>query len=283
MPKEDQHFWDETRKPWMDLENERRAVKPQKSGKSHSRANENTGKASQMMAGFFQEMVMQEVLKDAEGLQERDMQITEEADGCNFDANAALRGDADDSQASSEIVDQDAADDLEVIRRRRLAELMRHSSNKNKFLALGHGRYSEIQETEFLKTVTESPRAIVHFFHKEFKRCQILDDHLAKLTPVLLGCRVVKLNAEKAPFFVGKLKIKVLPTTVFFINGVAVHRIVGFEGLDGTEQFSTASFVRVLESEKMLVDSDEAAVNQLADDAGNTVRKEEDFDEELGF
>ena len=39
----DKHFWDETRKPWMDLENERKPIRPQKSGKTASRANELTG------------------------------------------------------------------------------------------------------------------------------------------------------------------------------------------------------------------------------------------------
>lgn len=41
--KKEKHFWDETRKPWMDLEGERKPIRPIKSGKSASRANELTG------------------------------------------------------------------------------------------------------------------------------------------------------------------------------------------------------------------------------------------------
>ena len=41
--KPDKHFWDETRKPWMDLEGERKPIRPQKSGKASNRSNETTG------------------------------------------------------------------------------------------------------------------------------------------------------------------------------------------------------------------------------------------------
>lgn len=61
---------------------------------------------------------------------------------------------------------------------------------------------------------------------------------------------MLKLNAEKAPFFVEKLSIRVLPTIMIFKNGVAsLDRIVGFEGLfedqiDGKqENFSTNTVI----------------------------------------
>ncbi len=64
----------------MDLENERKPIKPQKSGASSSRANEHTGMrklrdllvdifihagtTNQQLAGFFQDMVMEKAMKD---------------------------------------------------------------------------------------------------------------------------------------------------------------------------------------------------------------------------
>ena len=282
---EEKHFWDETRKPWMDLEGERRVVKPQKSAKSHARANENTGKASQLMAGFFQDMVMQEVIRDVQDAHETpccDLPHNKEDFNANLHSNGPTTiNDPDTLNGPDELDDYE--DSLESIRQKRLIELMKNSTNKNKYLSLGHGKYTEIFETEFLKTVTESPRSVVHFYHSQFKRCAAMDQHLCKLAPVLLGCRLVKLNAEKAPFFVGKLKVKVLPTLVFFVNGVAKQRIVGFEGLmDGedNENFPTTALVRVLEGEGMLVDSDEAAVNRVAEEDGQTVTKEVVGDEE---
>ena len=38
-------------------------------------------------------------------------------------------------------------------------------------------------------------------------------------------------TAQKALFFVGKLRVKVLPSLIFFVDGVAVGRQTGFEGL----------------------------------------------------
>jgi len=53
--------------------------------------------------------------------------------------------------------------------------------------------------------------------------------------------KFIKLNAEKAPFFVSKLSIRTLPTLIRFTDGVADHtkRITGFEGLMGAEDFHT--------------------------------------------
>jgi hypothetical protein len=272
MPKEDKHFWDETRKPWMDLEGEQRAVKPQKSAKKHARANENTGVGSQMMAGFFQEMVMQEALKDASAATESNETALDES--WKIDANTMKGQDQETEQ------EEGLEDDLEIIRRRRYEELVKQSTNRSRYLGLGHGRYSEIAEIDFLKTVTDSPRVVVHFYHKDFRRCALMDEHLTKLAPASIGCRFVKLDAEKSPFFVGKLKVKILPTVVFFIDGVAIHRLVGFDGLAGADECRTIEIVRELEEYRMLIESDEATVHKAAEEAKEQATKEDDQDDD---
>ena len=43
-----------------------------------------------------------------------------------------------------------------------------------------HGTYEEIpNEKDILKITTSTKLCVVHFFHKEFRRCQIIDKHLA--------------------------------------------------------------------------------------------------------
>ena len=54
------------------------------------------------------------------------------------------------------------------------------------------------------------------------------------------------LDAEKAPFFIAKLQIQVLPTIICFFNGVAVDRVVGFEELGGKDEFPELLLVRRL-------------------------------------
>jgi thioredoxin-like negative regulator of GroEL len=58
--------------------------------------------------------------------------------------------------------------------------------------------------------------------------------------------KFIYLDAEKSPFFVQKLQVKVLPTIICFIDGVAVDRVVGFEELGGKDDFPTLALTRRL-------------------------------------
>merc|ERR1712072_978278 len=99
-------------------------------------------------------------------------------------------------------------------------------------LGKGHGSYREIVQDEFLKEVCGSENVLVHFYHKDFERCKIFDKHLPLIAHQHLECKVLKLDAEKTPFFIEKLQIRVLPTIVCFKDGIAYDdRIVGFDGL----------------------------------------------------
>eukprot|EP00418_Pyrodinium_bahamense_P030496 CAMPEP_0179140514 /NCGR_PEP_ID=MMETSP0796-20121207/67289_1 /TAXON_ID=73915 /ORGANISM="Pyrodinium bahamense, Strain pbaha01" /LENGTH=276 /DNA_ID=CAMNT_0020840067 /DNA_START=55 /DNA_END=885 /DNA_ORIENTATION=+ len=140
----------------------------------------------------------------------------------------------------------DDDDDLEALRARRREQMKKKHDKMKEYLAKGHGQYEEIVEEEFLKVVTGSMRCAVHFYHRNFERCKVADMHLAKIAPKFLGTKIVKLDAEKAPFFVQKLAIKTLPTIVLFVDGVAKHKQVGFAGLGNGDEFKTASFVKVM-------------------------------------
>lgn len=149
----------------------------------------------------------------------------------------------DDEGDDDSDIDYDDVDAMEAIRAKRLAALKakRARRNKNKV----QGEYREIVEAEFLETVTKNKFTAVHFYHREFERCKIMDQKLQRVAYRHDEVKFVKLNAEKSPFFVAKLHIKTLPTVVLFIKGVAKHRIIGFTGLDGgRDSFRT----RALES-----------------------------------
>ena len=110
----------------------------------------------------------------------------------------------------------------------------------------GHGTYCEITEQEFLPTVTKTTYCIVHFFHKDFERCKIVDMHLANIVKSHKEALIVKIDAEKCPFFVTKLQVKMLPTIISFIDGIAVDHIIGFEELGGIDDFPTMIMIRRL-------------------------------------
>lgn len=146
-----------------------------------------------------------------------------------------------------------------------MLQLKQAFEEKQELLAKGHGEYREIDQDAFLREVTGSPRVAVHFYHSDFERCKIMDmvgymgfmgftyvrnrhrthgcrcpQHLSRLAKTHIECKFLKLNAEKAPFFVEKLAIRVLPTVVCFKDGVAFPvRVIGFDGLtrdDATEE-----------------------------------------------
>ena len=72
-------------------------------------------------------------------------------------------------------------------------------------MVAGHGKYEEIDEEQFLTKVTKSKFVVVHFYHKDFERCKIMDMHLKELCKTHIESKFCRIDAEKCPFFVAKL------------------------------------------------------------------------------
>jgi hypothetical protein len=209
----------QTRSTWADTEHERTAV----------------GKTQDTMKDLMTQRVMEQVIKDktvAAGMQE----VLEHAWHMKPETGENLDEDSD--------PDEDAA--LANMRAKRVAEMKKRSAERAEMKANGHGEFEEIVETEFLKKVTSSNLVVCHFYHKEFERCKIMDMHLSKLARRCFRTKFMKLNAEKAPFFVEKLRIRTIPTVVFFQDGIAKHQMQGFTEVGGSDEFKTATLARLL-------------------------------------
>ena len=70
--------------------------------------------------------------------------------------------------------------------------------------------------------------------------------HLSKIAVNHGETRFVKLNSVKAPFFIKKLGIQVLPTICSFIDGILRDKITGFEDLGQVDTFKTLTLIRRL-------------------------------------
>jgi len=214
-----------------DTEFERMAVKPMK---SHA---DSTGYTSKI-GGIAQDSVIEKAMQDklTQSMQQ----------GIEDGWNARLEEEAEDKQVTQAEIDakednkkEEDDDGLEALRARRRQQMKEAHEKKLKYQGLGHGQYDNIEEEVFLKTVTDSERAVVHFYHKQFEKCKVIDMHLHKCAKKFFGTRFVRLDAEKAPFFVEKLGIKTLPCAVVFNDGVAKGRQIGFDGLDINGEFKT--------------------------------------------
>merc|ERR1711959_51335 len=120
-----------------------------------------------------------------------------------------------------------------------MAQMRSEASEQMSWQKKGHGKLEEIVEEEFLKTVTKSKFAVVHFYHREFPRCKIVDHHLEILCKKYLATKFAKIDAEKARFFVTKLGVCVMPCICMFEDGKMVGRIDGFDLLGGVDEFPT--------------------------------------------
>jgi len=212
-----------------DTEFERMAVKPQK---THAGS---TGFTSQC-AGLAQQGVMEQAIADK--LHQSMVQGMIDGDAARQEEEANRPKEVTEAEIDEKADRHGDDDDLEALRNRRKQQMREAHEKKLKYQALGHGSYDEIEEEAFLKTVTASERAVVHFYHKNFEKCKVMDMHLRRMAKKFFGTRFVKLDAEKAPFFVEKLMIKTLPCAVVFNDGIAKGRQVGFDGLGG-EEFKT--------------------------------------------
>jgi hypothetical protein len=148
-----------------------------------------------------------------------------------FGEENANDNDSDADSDYDDLLDDDPV--LDGIRQRRIQEMRQMASQKAQHLANGHGQYRTIAQDEFLPECasTSSEYVAVHFFHREFQRCEIMDHHLKIIAQQHTTCKFVRMDAEKAPFFVTKLNIKTLPTVLVFRDGKTTDRLIGFEGL----------------------------------------------------
>jgi len=142
-----------------------------------------------------------------------------------------------------EFDDDDFLNDAEAqdLQNKRLQAMQQKYALERQLQAAGHGEYREITEEEFLKEVCGSQWVVVHFHHHEFFRCKIVDKHLRIIAQQknALTCKFLTLNAEKAPFFVAKLAVQMLPTIIVFKDGIVHETLAGFDDLGAKDEFRT--------------------------------------------
>jgi len=155
---------------------------------------------------------------------------------------------SNDKDDEDDLMDEDAREIFQKMKDERLRDIKNQQAleeiAREKKANVWYGEYTEILESEFLPYVTKAEYSAVHFFHKDFERCKIIDKHIQIIAPQHKECKFLKLDAEKAPFFVQKLAIQVLPTICLFKDGVLVDRVVGFEDLGGRDDFNTIVLTR---------------------------------------
>ncbi|KAL0234557.1 hypothetical protein PCE1_001593 [Barthelona sp. PCE] len=173
----------------------------------------------------------------------------------------------DENHSSSESDGFSSDDEFVAMRQQRLSGIRKRQAVLEKYLALQHGEVTTIQENEVLDVCKNSTFVVMHFFHKDFERCKLMDAHLKNIAPQYLGTRFCRIEAEFAAFFCSKLNVQILPCVIMFKGGIGGDRIVGFEGIGNeTDEFTTKDLIRRLNEAHMLYTGMEQFDNQKNED-----------------
>ncbi|GAM82063.1 hypothetical protein ANO11243_000420 [Dothideomycetidae sp. 11243] len=159
-----------------------------------------------------------------------------------LDRRAAESDEDEDALIAALEEDSDGDDGaLAGFREQRLQQLHAEFTRAKAARATGAGTYVEIKDEKAVLDLTTSvQRCVVHFMKPDFARCSVMDRKLEGLAERHFDTRFASINVDNAPFLVAKLKIQVLPCVIAFVDGVAVDRIIGFEGLGARPDSFTA-------------------------------------------
>ncbi|TFL00482.1 thioredoxin-like protein, partial [Pterulicium gracile] len=149
--------------------------------------------------------------------------------------------DEDDDAVFAQLEEEIENEDVSSVREMRMTALRKEMERTTQLSASHYGTYVEISvEKEVMKICAQEPRCVVHFFHHNFKRCEIMDKHLTTLSQKYTSTRFFRVFVENVPWLVHKLSIQMLPCVLSFVGGSTKDRIVGFEELGNTDAFQTA-------------------------------------------
>ena len=85
--------------------------------------------------------------------------------------------------------------ELQNLHAERIAKMQAEHEKRRKMQHKGHGQVTEITEGEFLEVVTKTEKVVVHFFHRHFERCKIMDKHLVELARKHFKTRFTRISA----------------------------------------------------------------------------------------
>lgn len=147
-------------------------------------------------------------------------------------------------------------DDLEAIRRRRLAQLKKAAEERAIWKRNGHGTLHTLTEKDFFTRAKGVSRMVVVFFQPGTSRYSSdLIEHVAKLAEHHLETLFATIDANKAPFLCQRLKIRVLPSLLFLKDGEIDQVLVGLDALSQTGKFTTKGIEKRLFEFQMLMDT----------------------------
>lgn len=154
--------------------------------------------------------------------------------------------------------------ELDALRERRLVQMKKVQEQRQKWIAMGHGKYTELCEgqnggdtaNEFFEASKQSKKMVIHFHRPSTRSCDKFHGYLEKLAVKHLETRFIKIsvdsveedgaNGSGAAYLVERLGVMIMPTIIIVKDRKVEHHIRGFDELGGTEDFSIEALEYVL-------------------------------------
>lgn len=189
---------------------------------------------------FFHLLGNRSRLGDSSGaLQARQVHSAPRKYDCQeMSSKSPTREGSDHEDDADDILAELEAEDDNSYRAQRIQELKSEAKESQSISARsGQTIFKTLNgDDECLQFTTEHDRSLVHFFHPDFARCSIMDQHCEDIAAKHTGhgdadVAFGRIDVRKAPFVIEKLSIKVLPALLGFVKGIVKGRVTGFEGV----------------------------------------------------
>lgn len=177
----------------------------------------------------------------AEEYQDRlvDQRLQSES-GETHDNKNNIDDDSDDADLSDSEILQQLEDDIEKnqfldgYREKRLEQLSKDLSRTRKKLTEDPdaGFLVHVSSEATLMNLAASAKStVIHFYQDQFKTCLVLNNKLLALARKHPSTKFVFIDATNCAFLIDRLKIKVLPCLLSYVNGKEVGRLIGLDKL----------------------------------------------------
>ncbi|KAI6213875.1 TXNDC9 protein [Aphelenchoides besseyi] len=114
-------------------------------------------------------------------------------------------------------------DGLEEIRRKRLLEMQKIQEKKQHLQTIGHGKLSELGgDKDFIEAGKESPKLVCYFYAQNTEKSQAVEKIWLLQT---FFTRFIRINAERCPFLIERLRLKSIPVIAIVRNEKIVDYI----------------------------------------------------------
>ena len=134
------------------------------------------------------------------------------------------------------IVPHQKDNEIDALRKLRLAQMKGKAAERQRYLGLGHGKYAKLeQESSFLEQLQKHERTVCALVEQGSMDSELLHAHMRQLCRVHVESYFCWLDAASAPVMMGMVNVGRLPALLLCKNGKVAETLHGIDRSFTTE------------------------------------------------